>query len=143
MASDSLASRLAQAGSNHNDRHFSLELRREASHYAWRQRQAGVSQRAIAEQLGINRQSLSRWMRDLGPGRSTDAPSEVLEPVVVVEASGATAPAQRQPDSPRSGRSRSASTSRSRCSTLVMRLPGGASIEGLDAAAIAAILRAL
>ncbi|MEY3011923.1 MAG: hypothetical protein RIT45_658 [Pseudomonadota bacterium] len=143
MASDSLVSRLAQVGGSHNNRHFSLELRREASSYAWRQREAGVSQRAIAEHLGINRQSLARWMRDLGPGRSPERPGDAVEPVVVVEAfDGATSERQR-PASPRPSRSRATNRPRDCRPALVMRLPGGASIEGLDACAIAAILQSL
>lgn len=92
---------------------YSPELRKRAIDFVMKRRAEGVSLRNAAGMLGVNVNSISRWMKP-----KKDVP---LKPVRVVEE-------QR---------------TSSGCEKLVLVTPQGFRIEGLDIKSLAALLQAL
>ena len=57
-------------------RRFTAEFKREAVRLA---RQAGVSQRKVAEELGLNANMLARWVREAKVGKWEMSPGKSLK----------------------------------------------------------------
>jgi transposase len=110
---------VADAGERGRTTAYPLELRAIAVAYVEARTAQGVNGMAACRELGIGRDTFLRWRRSLAtPPRPEDLPS--FRPV---EIAAPTAPAA--------------------AATLVVHGPLGLRIEGLDVAALAALLRAL
>jgi hypothetical protein len=107
-----------------------LELRRQVYGFAWRRSDARAPRKLAARRLGVSPQSLSRRVRDPGCGpehgannmRAVVTPQPVMTPPTLPSLAATDTALTRQPPAGVTERF-----------VLLLRLPSGATVEGLDA----------